>query len=146
MNKEERIQLALEKHKNGYNCAQAVLCAYADMFGLDEATAYRLAEAFGRGNGDRKGICGAVSGALIVAGLKESQGPGAKSNKEDTYDMAAKITSKFEEMNGSLICHELKGKETGKPLRSCPGCIKDAAGIAGEMINGELTAGEIMAD
>lgn len=132
--KEERIKLALERHKNGCNCAQAVLCAYADIFGLDDDTAYRISEAFGRGNGDRKGICGAVSGALMVAGLYASEGPDVKSNKAGTYDIAAKITSRFEEMNGSLICRQLKGIDTGKPLRSCTGCIEDAAAIVGEII------------
>ena len=132
---EERTKLALDRHKSGCNCAQAVLCAYRDMFGLDEDTAYRISEAFGRGNGDRNGICGAVSGALMVAGLYASEGPDVKSNKSNTYDIAARITSRFEEMNGTLICRELKGIETGKPLRSCLGCIEDAAAIVGEIIS-----------
>ena len=58
MTVEERVQKALDNHVNGCNCAQAVLCAYCDLFGIDEDTAYRIAEPFGRGNGDRTGMCG----------------------------------------------------------------------------------------
>ena len=49
---ESRVQKAVDlREKHGYNCAQAILCAYADLYGLDEQTAYRIAEAFGTGMG-----------------------------------------------------------------------------------------------
>jgi C_GCAxxG_C_C family probable redox protein len=132
---EERVQKALECHKDGCNCSQAVLCAYADLFGMDHDTAYRIAEPFGRGIGDRSGICGAISGALMVAGLAFSEGSQVKGNKNETYDIAAKIVSAFREKNGAVICRELKGMDDGKPLRSCMGCIEDAAVIIGEILN-----------
>ena len=44
--KSERVAKALENHKKGYNCAQAVACAYADLFGVDEKTAFRMTEGF----------------------------------------------------------------------------------------------------
>ena len=132
---EKRVQIAMEKHKNGCNCSQAVLCAYADLFGLDEETAYKITEAFGRGNGDRTGMCGALSGALCVCGLALSEGIEARGNKKETYDAGAEIVRRFKEMNGSVICRELKGLDTGKPLRSCMGCIEDAARIAGEILD-----------
>lgn len=132
---EERIERAREKHMSGCNCAQAVLCAYADLFGVDEETAYRISEAFGRGMGNMSGMCGAVSGALMVAGLAFSEGSQAAGNKKETYDVAARIVSEFKEKNGSIICRELKGMDGGKPLRSCRGCIEDAAMIAGEILH-----------
>ena len=131
---EERIQKALENHKNGHNCSQAVLCAYADLFGLDKDIAYRMAEPFGRGNGDRSGMCGALSGALMAAGLAVSEGIESKGGKNETYDLSAEIISRFGEMNGSVICRDLKGMDTGKPLRSCMGCIEDAARILQELV------------
>ena len=49
-----RIKKAVElRNDKGYNCAQAVLCAYADMFGLDESAAYKIAEGFGHGRHGR---------------------------------------------------------------------------------------------
>lgn len=44
-----RVNKAIEKHFKGYNCSQAVLCAYHDLIGLEEEQAFRLAEGFGSG-------------------------------------------------------------------------------------------------
>ena len=41
---------------------------------------------------------------------------------------------RFEEKNGSVFCRELKGKDTGVVLRSCAGCIEDAAEIAEDIL------------
>ena len=70
---ESRVQKAIDLHHKGYNCAQAVVCAYCDLFGLDEETAYRASEAFGFGMGQME-VCGALSGACMLAGLKNSGG------------------------------------------------------------------------
>ncbi len=37
----------LEYHKQGYNCAQAVVYTFKDQFDLDEQTLFKLSEAFG---------------------------------------------------------------------------------------------------
>ena len=62
---EKARQLFLE----GYNCAQAVVCAFEDMTGLDRETSARLASSFGGGMGRLREVCGTVSGALLVLGL-----------------------------------------------------------------------------
>ncbi|MDY3917700.1 MAG: C-GCAxxG-C-C family protein [Candidatus Limivivens sp.] len=126
----ERVQKALENHKKGMNCAQAVACAFADAVGVDETLLFRAAEGFGAGMGDMRGTCGAVSGAILLAGLKNSSGTPANPTKGATYQLSKEITGAFEKMNGSTICRELKGVETKKVLRSCDGCIEDAAKIA----------------
>ena len=41
---------------------------------------------------------------------------------------------RFEEKNGSTICRDLKGVDTGKVLRTCPGCIEDAVEIVQEVL------------
>lgn len=48
---ESRIEIALDKHRHGYNCAQAIVCTYCDLFGLDEETAFKVSEGFGGGMG-----------------------------------------------------------------------------------------------
>ena len=68
-----KAEKAVSLHDKGYNCAQAVVCAFADDLGLDEQTAYKMSEAFGLGVGQME-ICGAVSGACMVAGMKNSGG------------------------------------------------------------------------
>lgn len=46
---ETRVDKVAEKHKSGYNCAQAVACAYCDLVGIDEETMFRLTEGLGLG-------------------------------------------------------------------------------------------------
>lgn len=41
----ERAKLAQDFHNQGYNCAQAVVCAYCDLAGLDRETAYKWRKA-----------------------------------------------------------------------------------------------------
>ena len=51
--------------RNGYNCAQAVACAFAEEAGADEAMIFRMAEGFGSGMGTMQGVCGALVGAVM---------------------------------------------------------------------------------
>ena len=48
---EERIEKALENHSKGYNCAQAVACAFCDLVSMDENTLFKITEGFGAGMG-----------------------------------------------------------------------------------------------
>lgn len=130
---ESRIQKTIELHDKGYNCAQAVACAYCDLVDIDEKTALRATEAFGAGMGGRETTCGAISGAVFLAGLKNADGVvGAPKSKASTYKLSKTIVEAFQKKNGTIICKELKEKdpETGKVRRDCAGCIMDAAAIA----------------
>lgn len=131
---QDRVQKALENHKKGYNCCQAVACAYADLAGMDEATMFRVAEGFGAGMGGMQGVCGAVSAVVILAGLKNSSGDVTNpTTKGRTYKDSKEILEQFEQLNQSVICKELKGVDTNQVLRSCPGCVEDAAKLAEEL-------------
>ena len=69
-------------------------------------------------------------------GMKNSNGnlgEGERS-KGATYKLIKEAIEKFQEKNGSIICKEIKGMETGKVLRSCDGCIEDAVEIIEEML------------
>lgn len=130
-----RIEKALENHKKGYNCSQSVACAFCDKVDMDEKTLFQVMEAFGLGGGDMQGTCGAVAGAAAIAGMIHSSGNLASpDSKQNTYKIAKEMNAKFREMNGSTICKEIKGVETGKVLRSCDGCIEDAAKIVCQLI------------
>lgn len=132
----ERTNLAAQKHKKGYNCAQAVACAYCDLFGMDEKTAFIATEAFGSGMGAMEGTCGAVAGAVFLAGVKNSTGNlETPDSKGKTYKLSKAITKEFQEKNGSLVCKELKGLVPECPVfRECPGCIEDAAKLVEEIL------------
>ncbi len=131
----DRVAKAAELHKKGYNCAQAVACAYCDMVDADEKEVFRMMEAFGLGMGDMKCTCGAVSGMVALVGMKNSDADlEAPKTKGATYKQVKELTKKFRDMNGSVICADLKGIETGEMLRSCPGCIEDACKIVEEYL------------
>ena len=131
----DRIKKADELHNKGYNCAQAVACAYCDLFNADEKEVFRMMEAYGLGMGDMKCTCGAVSGMVTLAGLKNSDAnTDAPKTKGSTYKIAKELTAAFRDKVGSVICADIKGVETGEMLRSCKGCIEDAARIVEEKL------------
>ncbi|MEE0775607.1 MAG: C-GCAxxG-C-C family protein [Bacillota bacterium] len=98
---------AKEKFTCGYNCAQSVLCAYAEELGIDESAAYRLSEGFGGGMG-MKDVCGAVSGMIMVAGMKSDASlDKVGQTKQDTYANVQELCKQFKAKNGSLKCAKL---------------------------------------
>ena len=130
----ERVKKTLENHKKGYNCAQAVVCAYCDLLGVDEKDAFKMAEAFGFGMGTM-GTCGAVSAMAALVGMKMSDGNlDNPETKKQCYKKIKEMTNRFKDMNKSIICAEIKGVNGGNVLRSCDGCIEDAAKIVEEML------------
>jgi C_GCAxxG_C_C family probable redox protein len=124
---ETRKQFAVEKKRCGLNCAQAVLCTYADIAGIDEETAIRLAGPFGGGMGTMEGTCGAIVGAGLVLGL-------ANKGKSPSTKQMRQIMNKFQERNGATQCKMLKGVGTGKVLRECDDCVADAVEFLEEQI------------
>lgn len=126
-----RIEETIARHDRGYNCAQAVACTYCDLVGADEETMFRMTEALGLGMGGMAGTCGAVTGACVLAGMKQSSGNLETPNsKAASYKLSREIVKQFQDKNKAIVCKELKGVETGKILRPCSDCIKDAAAIA----------------
>lgn len=120
-------ELAIEKHNKGYNCCQAVACSFCEELNVPEEVMFKAGEGFGLGMGCMECTCGALSGAVMVAGFMHSTAnlEGEKS-KGTTYQYSKQLVHAFAEKTGSTVCKELKGIETGKVLRSCPGCIEDA--------------------
>lgn len=129
-----RKELAVELHHNGFNCAQAVACAFCDVMGYDPRTVFKLSEAFGGGMGTFS-TCGAVSAMAMVIGMKNSDGElDAPATKASSYKLMRQATDMFLDKNKSTICREIKGMDTGCVLRSCDGCIEDAAAILDELL------------
>ncbi|MCI5622634.1 MULTISPECIES: C-GCAxxG-C-C family protein [Anaerostipes] len=130
-----KAKKADENHKKGYNCAQAVACAFCDETGIDEKTMFRMMEGHGLGMGGMQGTCGAITGAVAVLGAVNSNGDLEHPvSKSDTYKLSKELVEQFQEKNGAIACKDLKGVETGKMVRSCPGCIEDAATILADIL------------
>ena len=131
----DKKELAIALHDKKYNCAQAVACAFAEEAGIDKEVLFKACEGFGLGMGGMQGTCGAISGAVMLAGFKNSDGnvdnPGTKAS---TYQLSREIMEKFEEKNKASRCRDLKGIDTGVVLRSCPDCIMDAVEIVREVL------------
>lgn len=133
---EKYVERAEANHKKGYNCSQAVACAFCGELDTDETTLFKMMEGFGGGMGAMQGCCGAVSGAVAAVGMKRSTGCLEQPNsKQATYKLTGELLKRFTEKNGSYVCRELKGDNPEqKVLRSCPGCIEDATRLAYEMM------------
>ncbi len=107
MNNEE---LAVSAFNKGFNCSQAVLTVYSDMFNLDKVTALNIARGFGAGMGRLQGTCGAVTGACMVIGLNLGK-PVEKEQdlKEKTYLKIREFTDMFKIKYKTVNCRELLG-------------------------------------
>jgi len=142
-------EYAVKLFKEGYNCSQAVLGAYCDELGMNMETALKLASSFGGGMGRLREVCGAVSSMFMVVGLKYGYiDPKDRALKQKHYELIQKLSQRFKEKNGSIICRELLGldihHESPKPeertesyykKRPCAEIVKSAAEIIDEILS-----------
>ena len=129
----ERIKMADELHRKGYNCSQSVAVACADLVDVPAETLFKATEGFGFGMGTMDGSCGALTGALLIAGLKNSTGNlESPKSKGATMKISKAMLTSFREKSGAIICRDLKGVDTGKMLCSCPDCIKHGVEVVEE--------------
>lgn len=99
-----------ELFQQGYNCAQAVVCAHCEKLGVDKDTALKFASSFGGGMGRLREVCGAVSGMFMVLGLKDGYtNPEDNTAKKELYEKVQALAKKYEEEFGSIVCRELLG-------------------------------------
>lgn len=137
---------ALSLFDNDFNCCQAVFAAFSEDLNLDTKTALKISCSFG--GGMRKGnTCGAVTGALMVIGLKYGHYNKCDiESKQNTYSLASEFQDRFIALNKSVICKKLLGhdlstvsgmeilKEKGLFKTLCPKYIKDSIDILEEML------------
>jgi C_GCAxxG_C_C family probable redox protein len=104
----KKTDVAVEKFLSGYNCAQSVLYSYCDDLGLDPDTALKLACGFGAGMGRNQEVCGAISGGIMVLGLKYGRGgKGDKAATELAYSKTRELMERFSREHGTCICRTL---------------------------------------
>lgn len=128
-------ELAIANHDKKYNCAQAVACTFSKEVGVDESVLFKACEGFGLGMGCTECTCGALSGAIMLAGFKNSDGnTDDPATKAATYKLSKELVECFTAKTGATICKDLKGIETGKVLRSCPDCIMDGVETVQEVL------------
>ncbi|MGC9395109.1 MAG: C-GCAxxG-C-C family protein [Anaerolineae bacterium] len=142
-----RVEEASAYFAEGFSCAQSVCAAYAPLCGMEREMALRAAGAFGGGMGRSGQTCGAVTGAIIVIGLKHGKTQAEDdATREKCYALAAEFIRRFEERHGALTCPRLLGCHIGTPegralaheqqLYStiCANLVRDAAEILEEVL------------
>lgn len=133
----ERKDKAIELHSNRYTCSQAVACAFCDLVNVDEDTMKDMVRKY---SGGAYKVCGAVMGAYVIVNYLNDnvnlENP-AEPIKEE-IELLNEIERRFKEKNTSVLCKELKGITTGTVLRSCRGCVEDAAEILEEIVKKKM--------
>ena len=136
-NSEKAVQLFL----GGYNCAQAVLGAFVDDLGIEQATAFKIAVPFGGGVGRLREVCGACSGMLMAYGMLYGYStPETGDIKAEHYSAVRKLCEEFKDINSSIICREILKTDVvgGFPAarteqyyneRPCVRCVRTASEI-----------------
>ena len=133
-----KSEVAMAKFLAGYNCAQSVLYAYGPDLGLDGETALKVATGLGAGMGRRGEVCGALTGGILVLGLKYGRGGQQdRSATEETYQKTLELMARFEKRHGSCFCRVLLGgcdlrtaegqqyfKEHDLLHKTCVGCVQ----------------------
>ena len=150
----KRAERAKALFLEGYNCAQAVVLAFAEDAGLYESVAKAFSRPLGGGMGRLRQTCGAVSGAAVASGVLFPE-----LTKPEAYALVQEIARRFAEKNGSFNCGELlrgaglktdtapnpeRRTEEYYKKRPCPELIYDAAELLEDICiaRGRLNAAE----
>jgi C_GCAxxG_C_C family probable redox protein len=103
-----RTEQAVENFKNGYNCAQSVVLAYADLYPASTETLKMIASSFGAGMGRLREVCGAVTGMFLILGMEiPAVDPIDKITKTANYEAVQRSALSFKDKMGSYICADL---------------------------------------
>jgi len=110
------VDKAVAVYRDDYNCAQAICSVYSARFGVDSDLAKRMACGFGAGMGRSAEVCGAVTGAFLVLGLRYGMSDSARpEDKELTYAKVREFIARFRERCGSTGCADLLGVDISTP-------------------------------
>ena len=117
----ERIEKAVELFKEGFNCSQAVVGAFADKYGFTREQALKMSASFGGGIGRMRETCGAACGLFMLAGLETGGTDGAdRDGKAANYALVQELAEEFKQRNGALRCADLLGLSKKEPVVSTP--------------------------
>lgn len=109
VNTEERVDKAVSLFKQGYNCSQSVVMAFADIYGMSDDFAAHISGSFGGGIGRMRETCGTASGMFMLAGLEVKGNYPDPSLKKRNYEAVQALAEQFRKATGSLLCRELLG-------------------------------------
>ena len=118
---EERIEMAVSLFKEGFNCSQSVVAAFADKYGFTREQALKMSASFGGGIGRMRETCGAACGLFLLAGLETGATEGAdREGKAANYALVQELAEEFKQRHGALRCADLLGLSKKEPVVSTP--------------------------
>ena len=142
-----KVDSAVSCFEEGFSCSQAILSTYGTQFGLNREIALRMASPFGGGMARMGETCGAVTGAVMVIGLKYGTADSEDMEKrERIYELVREFVDKFKSRNRSIKCRELldcdistpEGRKQAKDNELfdtlCPKLVRDAAEIIEQIL------------
>lgn len=150
---EARVAQATTLFKSGYNCAQSVVLAYADLYGFTKEQALLMSASFGGGIGRMRETCGAACGMFLLAGLETgTTDPKDIEGKGYNYKVVQQLAAEFVNKNGYLRCGDLLGVPSEAPQcstpaprtdeyykkRPCAQIVEEAARIFGEFLSRQV--------
>lgn len=136
INVEERVEKASSLFKEGYNCSQSVVAAYADLYGFTFEQSLKMAASFGAGIGRMRETCGAACGMFLLAGLETGcTDPKSAEGKGYNYEVVQKLAAEFKRVNGALVCAELLGLRP----RTSESCEQPLTGVGSPTMPQERT-------
>ena len=141
------VEQAVAFYNQGYTCTQSILASFAGRYAIPQGQAFRIGEPFGAGMSCTGGMCGSVTGAIMVLGLEY----GSTLNNDDaaratTYRRVQELIWRFTKQHGSIQCPDLLGYNLSDPQQLqivfekglftslCPGFVHDSAHILVEML------------
>lgn len=142
-----QIESATKLFEEGFACSQSILAAFCGDCGLDRKIALKLADPFGAGMRGLSETCGAVTGSLMVIGLKYGRTRADDLlSKEKAIELVSEFLKRFTARHGTLVCKELLGHDISIPEQhdfaeaqgyfktKCPDFVRDAAEILEQIL------------
>jgi C_GCAxxG_C_C family probable redox protein len=142
-----KAEISVDIFSKGFNCAQAVLTSHCEEYNLSDDIGKKISCGFGGGMGHIGGICGAVTGGIMLIGLKYGKSKDSDNeSKEKTYKLVKEYTGKFKNEFDSINCTELvkydltkeeeivKARNAGVFKEICPLLVKRSVELIEEII------------
>jgi len=150
--------LGFKYEKEYYGCAQCILLAVQDTFGLKNEDVFKSASGLAAGIGLMGSVCGALTGGVMALSLKYGRDLQAfkagdpEGKRLKAYEKTRKLYKRFEDEYGSVICRDIQKKifgrsfnlrdpqefkefeEAGAHVDKCPGVVGMAAQWVAEIM------------
>ena len=113
-----------ERH---YNCAQTVLCAFADRMGMTEEEAFKLGSHYGAGM-KMGATCGAITSGLMILGMAGRDDPAAAKEYVDGF------RARHDNVLDCADLLRINAEKGGKRKPHCDAMVYEAVAALNEML------------